>query len=70
MLKQKMTGSSGFLPPELPESMPELTVMPVTTPANEGSFTRSKSHARRMRRSARAGRESPVGRGGWSLGLW
>ena len=70
MLKQKLTGSSGHLPPDLPGNGPEVTVIPVAAAANQERFGRSAIHARRMRRSGRVLRSSGRNRGGWSLGLW
>jgi hypothetical protein len=70
MLKYDESGSSGQLPPELPNEGPGMTVVQSGPAANEGAWDRNGSLARRQRRHQRAVRARGRGRGGWSLALW
>ena len=70
MLKEKTTGSSGQLPPDMTDQGPELTTLAVGFAANQPRFERETSHARRMRRSERAMRGLARRHGGWTVGLW
>lgn len=70
MFKVNTSGSSGFLPPDWPESGPEMTVVERSPAANEGTWHAAGRLARRQRRRRRGARARGCDRNGWTLALW
>lgn len=71
MLKQKYTGGSNGLPPEMPgTTTPDLVQFNTQPAANDNSLRRSRNHARRMRRHGRAARAGLRRARGWTVSLW
>lgn len=70
MFKFDTTGSSGLLPPDWPESGPEMTAIERAPAANENAWDAAGRLARRQRRQRRAERARGRDRNGWTLALW
>jgi len=69
MLKEKVTGSSGSLPPDLPGGGTDPVTVAGVMSANDSDYGQARRLARRMRRQRRGARQALRARGGWTVGL-